>query len=576
MGLLSGLYTAAALAAVGLTRFDDGVAFIWTATGLLIGYLSFRPRRWWPVAVVACFVPGVIVSGTVGLGWAAAVPLGMANVGEAVVAAYLLRRRRDRAPIESLRWFVGFVTVVGIVAPLASATIAGVAVAATKGQPFLDNFVHWYTGHALGNLTCAPVAMLVTSGDVRRWLAEATRAQRVETAGLLALVAAISIGVFAQATLPLLFLPIMPVILATFRIGRFAAAAAIVLVATIGGAATLMGTGPIGLIEGAPGMEMQFLQFYLSCIVLTVLPVTADLSRREQLFRRLRESEARYRALADHSTDIIMNLDVAGRIRFASPSVLQLGGFTPEQLIGTNAVALIAPEFAGVAIEGHQAALQARGEPVRVEYQAIAADGSRRWFESQTRALIDEAGRPDGVITAVRDIDGRKALEAQLSTAALTDVLTGLANRRAFIDTLERHLAQGRPGCVALFDLDHFKSVNDRYGHPAGDAVLRRFAKLAEQAVRGGDLVARIGGEEFAVLLAGASKAQAARVCERLRRSLSDEPIATAIGGPLVRVTASCGVAAIDGRSAADILAAADTALYRAKRMGRDRLSLAA
>jgi len=572
--LIGGLYTVTALAAVRLTRFDGGVASIWIATGLLIGQLTFLSRRCWPPALLVCFVPSLVVTGIAGLGWTAAVPLGIANVGEAAAAAALLRRRRDRAPIESLRWLVGLVVAAGIVAPFGSALLAAATAGFVGNQPLLSNFLHWYTAHALGNLTFAPIAMLVASGDARRWIAEASRKRLAETAGLLALVGATAAIVFVQRTMPLLFLPLLPVILATFRSGRFAAAASVVLVALIGGVATVLDRGPLMLIDGSPGLRVQFLQFYLACTVLTVLPVTADLAHRRQLFRRLRDSEARYRALADHSTDIIMNLDLDGRIRFVSPSIRQLGGFTPAALIGTNASAMIAPDHLESAAAAHRAALAAGGEPVRVEYQAITATGERRWFETHTRAVMDDGGRVDGVISTIRDIEARKALESRLSTAALTDPLTGLANRRAFTDALDRHLTAGSAGCVALFDLDHFKQVNDRYGHAAGDAVLRCFGRLAERAVRDGDLVARIGGEEFAVLLAGASPGQAAQVCERLRRSLGDE--AFAFEGRRLRVTASGGVAAIDGGAAADILAAADAALYDAKRAGRDRLTLAA
>jgi diguanylate cyclase (GGDEF)-like protein len=156
---------------------------------------------------------------------------------------------------------------------------------------------------------------------------------------------------------------------------------------------------------------------------------------------------------------------------------------------------------------------------------------------------------------------------------ALTDPLTGLPNRRAFYDALMRQAASGETACVAMIDIDHFKRVNDRLGHAAGDAVLARFADIARSSFRGDDLVARIGGEEFAVILRAVTIEQACMVCQRLTDRLAASEIATPFGP--VGVTISSGIAPVgsDGEAA---MAAADSALYEAKRAGRSRLSSAA
>jgi len=161
----------------------------------------------------------------------------------------------------------------------------------------------------------------------------------------------------------------------------------------------------------------------------------------------------------------------------------------------------------------------------------------------------------------------------ELRRAALTDVLTGLPNRRAFFERLTAQAQTGEPACVAMIDIDHFKQVNDRLGHAAGDAVLRHFADLARSSFRADDMVGRIGGEEFAVILRGVSVDQACAICQRLVDRLSTMEIATPMGP--VRVTISSGIAVIgdDGEAA---MAAADQALYAAKRGGRSRLASAA
>ena len=238
---------------------------------------------------------------------------------------------------------------------------------------------------------------------------------------------------------------------------------------------------------------------------------------------------------------------------------------------------LVAPEHLERFREGHQATLAARGEPVTVEYLGRDRSGQTRWCETHARAIITESGEVDGIVSVVRDISARKALEARLAQDALTDPVSGLANRRAFLALLERqvsaHADQGTGGCVALFDIDHFKQVNDTYGHPAGDQVLRTFAEVARRSVRGDDEVARIGGEEFAVLLPDIGIDQAELVCDRLRQAFSSA--VTRCEGQAIRVTVSGGVAPL-AMGAEQTLAAADRALYRAKHAGRNQLALAA
>lgn len=174
---------------------------------------------------------------------------------------------------------------------------------------------------------------------------------------------------------------------------------------------------------------------------------------------------------------------------------------------------------------------------------------------------------------------------AQLEVLAMTDALTGLANRRHFGDQLAREVTRaaeaGKPVALVTLDIDHFKAVNDQHGHPAGDAVLRRVALLLEEQVRGNDLLARIGGEEFAVLAVEAAVAEASKLAERLRAAVEQAgPIP--VGRIALSVTVSVGVSVVWPRPGdllkvpERLLAGADDALYRAKRNGRNRVEVAA
>jgi diguanylate cyclase (GGDEF)-like protein len=156
---------------------------------------------------------------------------------------------------------------------------------------------------------------------------------------------------------------------------------------------------------------------------------------------------------------------------------------------------------------------------------------------------------------------------------AKTDSLTGLANRRGGRTALEREVQRarryGRPLSVIVFDIDRFKSVNDRYGHPVGDRVLRAIARTASEAARDTDLVVRWGGEEFLVICAESGRAEACRLAERLRRRIAR----LHHGRRRLNVTASFGVCTfVAGEDAAMLAARADQALYRAKRAGRNRV----
>ena len=165
-----------------------------------------------------------------------------------------------------------------------------------------------------------------------------------------------------------------------------------------------------------------------------------------------------------------------------------------------------------------------------------------------------------------------------LEKLALTDALTGLANRRAFREALESELARvgrhGRPASLLFLDLDHFKAVNDTHGHAVGDEVLEGFARVLTRACRRGDLAARIGGEEFAVLLPATGRVPASLVAERIRRVVEFHPLGRSVP---VRVTVSGGVVATEDfpapPAADELLRRADSALYRAKAEGRNRVS---
>jgi diguanylate cyclase (GGDEF)-like protein/PAS domain S-box-containing protein len=214
--------------------------------------------------------------------------------------------------------------------------------------------------------------------------------------------------------------------------------------------------------------------------------------------------------------------------------------------------------------------------PWHLEYRVLLPRQGLRWRQgaASPQRLEDGSTLWHGFIT---DITARKRIEAELQEYATTDFLTQLPNRRHFMTQIEAELAriqrhQGKSAAVLSCDLDHFKNVNDRWGHAVGDRVLKHFAAILQKQLRKTDFAGRIGGEEFAIVLHGAAAAEALVFARRLQQGLADTPLLN--GAERIPITTSIGIAIMQASDAsADIsLSASDRALYRAKEGGRNRI----
>ena len=309
-----------------------------------------------------------------------------------------------------------------------------------------------------------------------------------------------------------------------------------------------------------------------------------ELNNRARSRAALAESEANFRLLAEYSSDMVSRIGRDHVRRYVSPACIRLLGYTPEELTGRSALDVTSPEHRGE-IERAVARLWSReAQEVVLTYQATKKDGNKIWLESSLRIARDAAARPDGIVAVTRDITERKTLETQLRELSRTDGLTGIPNRRAFEDALsvEWRRAMRERGAslsLALIDIDHFKRFNDEYGHPAGDDCLRLVADaLAKTLQRPGDFAARFGGEEFVLLLPNTDTNGAKTIAERVREAVAGLEIPHAGNSPRQVVTISLGIATVrssglgkEKPDAAILVMAADSALYEAKRGGRNR-----
>jgi diguanylate cyclase (GGDEF)-like protein/PAS domain S-box-containing protein len=315
--------------------------------------------------------------------------------------------------------------------------------------------------------------------------------------------------------------------------------------------------------------------------------LAVQISRLQRLEGAYRESAAAFRLLAENSSDVIVRVGDDMRRLYVSPACREVLGYEPEELLGGRIDNLVHPDDRALWQTVFADPTRDPAKDARATYRVRRKDGSTIWVEVNRRHLADG----EGFVLATRDVTSRKRAEEQLAKAnqrlqniASHDGLTGLANRRHFDDTLDSEFRRASRSGAALsllmIDVDCFKAYNDRYGHPAGDRCLRDIAHaLRELAGRPGDLVARYGGEEMALVMPDTPAAGAVTIAERARAAVGALAIPHLGNLAGTTVTVSIGVATLTAPTPFtgpdDLVRAADRALYSAKQNGRDRVWLA-
>jgi diguanylate cyclase (GGDEF)-like protein/PAS domain S-box-containing protein len=273
-----------------------------------------------------------------------------------------------------------------------------------------------------------------------------------------------------------------------------------------------------------------------------------------------------YRALATSASDGTTIFDAQGRRVYSSPSILALLGYTDEEFAKLGPSELAHPDDLHLWKQTTQEALRSERGFARVECRLLHRDGHALWIETTVVNLLeDETVR--GVVAHIRNIHDRRSMETELRRQAMTDTLTGLGNRLAFMAAL-RDTAD-KPRSVLFCDLDGFKAVNDRFGHDEGDELLREVGTAIHSAIERTELVARIGGDEFCVLVPTDDQETVRRRAELVRSAVLAVASARHVG-------ISIGIAtAQPGEPFADVLSRSDQAMYRAKHTSTNLIELA-
>ena len=309
----------------------------------------------------------------------------------------------------------------------------------------------------------------------------------------------------------------------------------------------------------------------------SVLICGTDMTHQSEIQAQLRESEQHFRRLFENMRDVYYRTNAQGVVLHVGPGVRHVLGYDPQEIVGRTAESYY-PQSSDR--DAFKAAIQAHGAVSDFPGQMVRKDGRVIDISISSQAVFDDDGNFAGVEGIYRDITQRKNLERELHRMASTDTLTGMANRRVFLERAEAAFqlasTESQPLALLMLDLDHFKQINDHLGHLEGDRVLIAFAQAVQLLLRADDTVGRLGGEEFGVLLPGSGHDGALAIAVRILQHIRDLSLPGPHGQP-VQVTTSIGLACQlpTDRSLRDLLDRADQALYQAKRQGRDRCACA-
>lgn len=564
--LLVGVYHAASRLGLFLQVSYGGLTPIWPASGIAVVLLWRGGGRWWPVILTGEFLNALYL----GQAWPAGLNGGLAQLLEAGLAGWLLRRLAVSPGLDDTRSVFRFVGAACLAPPLLAASLGAGGLwwlgELPAGQLPRAWFT-WWLGDAMGILLLAPALVLW-----RRWPWR-SRARTLLWAGLTLLLVACSLLLMwqAQGEAEQLFFLLLPlVVLSAAYTGAAGAASAALLMAAL-----------------VLGLNLQHVQSdftaalriaFVGASAFTGLLVAAALAERRRLDRLLSREQLRARITLESIGDGVLCTDESGLVSFLNTAAERLTGWTLEDAAGR-------PVEEVLPIEDTQRGpgtvhpvrrclssgiVQNLGRHSRVQNRA----GRPLAIEDSVAPIHGRDGGVEGAVVAFRDVTVERELRKRLEYQATHDVVTGLANRFAFDERL-RELAggehRGPVHALIYLDLDQFKLVNDSCGHEAGDRLLAELSSVLS-GISEPHLVARLGGDEFAVLLPSLGEHAALEMAEDLRRAVLDFRFHH--GELLFTLGASLGVTHFRGgeESPDEIMSRADIACYMAKDAGRNRI----
>ena len=503
--LLALAYFAAGKLGLMLALVHPSATAVWPPTGIALAALLVLGGRVWPAVFLGAFLVNLTTAGS----WATSLAIAAGNTLEAIVGASLVDRfAGGRHCFDRTRDLFKFAI---LAAGLSTALSASVGVTSlclaefARWSDFGAIWTTWWLGDAVGALVVAPAILVWVS---RRRLGRSWRLPRVAEAlalfGLLALTAGVVFAglVPGARNMPLEFLCVPPLLGVAYRFGRRETTAAVVLLAAVAIGGTLRGLSPF--LRDSVNESLLLLQAYLGVVALTALALSVAVSERRQTERALALMES---AVRDAAQGVVILASEwrpdEPRIIFANEQFARMMGRGLSEILGETLEILDVTDTEGAA-DAMRHALSV-GERFDAVVRARRRDGLPYAMEIELTPAPSDAESTAHWIVLVRDVSERMAHLDRLEHQALYDFLTGLPNRVLLRDRLGQAILgserEGVPLGLFLMDLDGFKQVNDTFGHHVGDLLLQQIGPRLKGVLRNVDTVARMGGDEFAILL---------------------------------------------------------------------------
>ncbi|HTO74841.1 MAG TPA: EAL domain-containing protein [Thermoanaerobaculia bacterium] len=565
---LTVVYFAAGKLGLTLAFLNASATPVWPPTGIALAALLLLGFRVWPAIFVGAFFVNLTTAGGIG----SSLGIAAGNVLEALLGAWLVQRfAGGRHAFDRPRNVFKFSLLAGLGATMVSASI-GVATLAFSGlaRPADDPsiWLTWWLGDATGAMVVTPALVLWYTRPASPW----ARRRFPEAAGLFVLLLAVGGLVFGgllptpNKNYPLEFLCLPLLVWAAFRFGQREAALASLVLAALAIVGTRAGLGPFQ--EASRNESLLLLQAFLGVVSITTTALAAVVAER----RRIQSSLSLLENAVDSAVEGIFILTPdRGKpvITFVNEAFRGIVSVEDSAVLGEPLTNLPFVDGGLEPAANLRRSLYAnqrfRSERLRIR----RPDGTERVVELEVTPMLEGSAAPTHWVGVVRDVTERAAHLETLERQALYDFLTGLPNRVLLQDRLDHAIRSvgRRDASLALcvMDLDRFKEINDTFGHPFGDLLLKDFAKRLRGLLRTVDTVARLGGDEFAVLLPEAGGADdAALMAEKILAAL-ERPFT--IEGQSIDVSASIGIALCprDGDDWTTLLRCADVAMYAAK-----------
>jgi diguanylate cyclase (GGDEF)-like protein/PAS domain S-box-containing protein len=588
-------------------------------TGRLFAAYGLFPAPVWPAAALA-FVGvwrfgraawvGIVIGATLANWfyppnpppfWAALI-IALGSLTGAAVANRILQFRCGKAlPFDRLSHTLLFLACMVLILPIIAASIGTSAVTLSCGWPVhgvFNGWLKWMIADAVGALIFAPLVMVL----LRPQPVSLPPLLPLETPLAMAITFALSMVVYwlanaeTYAVYALPYLLVMPLAWVALRFPLIRAIQVLLIHGLTAFSGTLLGLGSLNAIVDP--YPIGTLGLILVCSFFGVHMANALMTELRQQQQALRESNSRLEDKVRDRTRELASSEARFRNYFnmgqigmaeAGPDrrwvrvnnhLCQMLGYDADEMIGRPWPEWVHPDDLAANAVKSQQLLNNETDNCTAENRIRHRDGRYVPTIMSVQAEYRADGAIDYFFLAIQDINERKTMEEELQRRATIDALTGVSNRQHFTDLAEKEIARahrhGNALCFLMFDVDHFKQVNDNFGHPTGDAVLEALTNHCQESLRSFDIIGRVGGEEFAVLLPNTGLNGAVDLADRMRQAIAAKPMTDLKGVALPPVTISIGVAMLrPDERLAQLFSRADTALYRAKGAGRNRVEVA-